>query len=297
MVITGKIDPKTKKIDAENGFVEHSAGILDPASGHIDTNMAKLIRKGTLTITSSSTGKKKHIKVTLILKQVDSSTGSLDPVTGLIDSKYGIIDPKKATLAALNPKTGKKETYQGKVDPLTGDIHLINGVADPKTGRLDNSLGQIISVSPNGEPVKVTVITSRIDPRTNTVLAESGSVDHSTGTYDPTTGVIDSKYGLLDFKNGTVSTLNPITGKQETFKVTMTQNWLEKKKLFRALLDPKTGHIHLLNGVTDPRTGRMDKLFGAEYVSLAPQEEVIKVTVITAKFDPKSKKINTDKGG
>ncbi|XP_046810951.1 protein 4.1 homolog isoform X3 [Lucilia cuprina] len=344
--ITSKYDPQTRNIDVENGFVDHSTGTLDPATGLIDSKYGLIDpKKGTLVAVNPKTGKKEthqgevdsqtgnihllsgvvdpktgqvdntlgqilaitpledspkkvNVKLTVTTAKfdpkskkidaahgkVDHSTGSLDPATGLIDSKYGLIDPKKATLVALNPKNGKKETYQGEIDPLTGDIHLINGVADPKTGRLDNSLGQIIAVSPSGEPVKVTVITSRIDPRTNTIDADHGSVDQSTGTYDPSTGVVDSKYGLLDFKNGTVSTLNPLTGKQETYQ---------------GEYDPRTGHINLLNGVTDPKTGRVDNSLGQIFAFAPlndPKKKRVKISVITSKFDPTTKRIDAENG-
>ncbi|KAM7344143.1 erythrocyte membrane protein band 4.1 like coracle isoform 2-T4 [Cochliomyia hominivorax] len=344
--VTSKFDPQTKRIDADNGLVDHSTGTLDPATGLIDSKYGLIDpRKATLVAVNPNTGKKEthqgeidpqtgnihfhsgvvdpktgradnslgqilsitpledspkkvNVKITVNTAKfdpktkkidaahgkLDHSTGSLDPATGLIDSKYGLIDPKKATLAALNPKNGKKETYQGEIDPLTGDIHLVNGVADPKTGRLDNSLGQIISVAPHGEPVKITVITSRIDPRTNTIDVQHGSLDQSTGTYDPTTGVVDSKYGLLDFKNGTVSTLNPSTGKQETSQ---------------GEYDPRTGNINLFNGVVDPKTGRVDNSLGQvfSYAPLDdPKKKRVKISVITSRFDPTTKKIDAENG-
>ncbi|XP_037807931.1 protein 4.1 homolog isoform X4 [Lucilia sericata] len=291
---SGKKETHQGEVDSQTGNIHLLSGVVDPKTGQVDNSLGQILAitpledspkkvNVKLTVTTAKFDPKSK-KIDAAHGKVDHSTGSLDPATGLIDSKYGLIDPKKATLVALNPKNGKKETYQGEIDPLTGDIHLINGVADPKTGRLDNSLGQIIAVSPSGEPVKVTVITSRIDPRTNTIDADHGSVDQSTGTYDPSTGVVDSKYGLLDFKNGTVSTLNPLTGKQETYQ---------------GEYDPRTGHINLLNGVTDPKTGRVDNSLGQIFAFAPlndPKKKRVKISVITSKFDPTTKRIDAENG-
>ncbi|XP_067628737.1 protein 4.1 homolog isoform X2 [Eurosta solidaginis] len=240
MVITSKFDPSTKRIDAENGSVEHSTGILDPE-------------------------------------------------TGLIDSKYGQLDPIKGTLLALNTKTGKNEIYQGEVDPKTRNVHLVSGVADPQTGRLDESLGQIICITPQENPVvELIVITSRIDPATGKVDTINGEVERSLGVLNIDSGLLDTKYGEINTRTGELKAIDPKTG-----KIVVSRN---------VKVDPATGQITIL-GVTDPKTGKLDNTQG-RIIEVGQQiDPIVEVTSLAGKYDsrkniidPKSAYVETSGG-
>ncbi|XP_054089954.1 protein 4.1 homolog isoform X4 [Zeugodacus cucurbitae] len=224
MVITSKFDPNTKRVDAENGVIEHSTGILDPE-------------------------------------------------TGLIDSKYGQIDPKNGTLLALNTKTGKNELYHGEVDPKTGNVHLASGVADPNTGRLDESLGQIICITPQDNPVvELIVITSRIDPATGKVDTVNGDVERSLGVLNVDSGLLDTKYGEINTRTGELKSIDPKTG-----KIVVSKN---------VKVDPSTGQITIL-GVTDPKTGKLDNTQG-RIIEVGQQiDPIVEVTSLAGKYDSK----------
>ncbi|XP_054740845.1 protein 4.1 homolog isoform X3 [Anastrepha obliqua] len=231
--------------------------------------------------------KKKRVKIMVITskfdpntKRVDAengaiehSTGILDPQTGLIDSKYGQIDPKKGTLLALNTKTGKNEIYQGEVDPKTGNVHLVSGVADPNTGRLDESLGQIICITPQDNPVvELTVITSRIDPATGKVDTVNGEVERSLGVLNVDSGLLDTKYGEINTRTGELKSIDPKTG-----KIVVTKN---------VKVDPATGQLTLL-GVTDPKTGKVDNTQG-RIIEVGQQiDPIVEVTSLAGKYDSK----------
>nr|XP_036230882.1 protein 4.1 homolog isoform X5 [Bactrocera oleae] len=231
--------------------------------------------------------KKKRVKIMVITskfdpntKRIDAengviehSTGILDPETGLIDSKYGQIDPKIGTLLALNTKTGKNEIYQGEVDPKTGNVHLVSGVADPNTGRLDESLGQIICVTPQDNPVvELIVITSRIDPATGKVDTVNGEVERSLGVLNLDSGLLDTKYGEINTRTGELKSIDPKTGKIVVSKYVK--------------VDPSTGQITIL-GVTDPKTGKLDNTQG-RIIEVGQQiDPIVEVTSLAGKYDSK----------
>lgn len=231
MVITAKKDPKTGQIDTENGQIEHLSGILDPG-------------------------------------------------TGFIETKYGLIDPKTGNLIIRD--SGKLETIEGKVDPLTGQVYVSGGpVIDPKTGRPDASLGQVFSVvglkqaqDPNAAPIpkkrviKITVITTKIDPKTGKVDLDKGQVEQTTALLNPDTGLIESKYGLIDPKNGKLIVNDPKSGKVDAKS---------------AQVNEVNGQIIIAGGVTDPKTGKVDNSLG-QVISLAGQSDsIVEITTITCK--------------
>ncbi|XP_075169067.1 erythrocyte membrane protein band 4.1 like coracle isoform X2 [Haematobia irritans] len=241
---------------------------------------------------SAGKPKKKRVKIMVITSKfdpankridaetgiVDHSTGILDPATGLIDTKYGVIDPKKGTLAALNTKTGKNETYQGEVDPKTGNLHLTSGVCDPHTGRVDDSLGQIIAITPQDDPVvELTVITSRIDPATGKVDAVNGEVERSLGVLNMDSGILDTKYGEINTRTGELKAIDPKSG-----KIMVSKN---------LKVDPGTGQITIF-GVMDPKTGKMDPNQG-RIIEVGQQiDPIVEVTSLAGKYDSKKNVID-----
>ncbi|XP_044744973.1 protein 4.1 homolog isoform X2 [Coccinella septempunctata] len=236
MVITGKKDPKSGNIDTENGTLEHITGILDP-------------------------------------------------VTGKIETKYGQLDPKTGAMV-VKDASGKSETVSGKVDPITGQI-MVNGgpVLDPATGKPDPSLGQTFSIvglkqaqDPNAAPlprkriIKITVITTRIDPRTGKIDPEKGQFEHSTALFNPETGLIESKYGLIDPKTGKVIINDPKSGKVDAKQATLSE---------------ENGQILITGGVTDPKSGKFDNTL-SQLISISGQNDpIVEITTITGKKNAK----------
>ncbi|XP_063918799.1 protein 4.1 homolog isoform X3 [Zophobas morio] len=246
MVITSKKDPKTGTVDTENGQVEHLTGILDP-------------------------------------------------VTGLIETKYGQIDPKTGCLVLRDTATGNIEKVPGKVDPTTGLITVNGGpVIDPKTGKPDDTLGQVFSVvglkqaqDPNAAPIpkkriiKITVITTKIDPKTGKIESEKGQIEQSTALLNPETGLIESKYGLIDPKNGKLIVNDPKTGKIDAKAAQVNEN---------------NGQVVISGGVVDPKSGKVDNSLG-QVISIAGQNDpVVEIVTITAKKNPLTGEVDVNNG-
>ncbi|RZB89842.1 4.1 -like [Asbolus verrucosus] len=246
MVITSRKDPRTGIVDTENGQVEHLSGIVDPA-------------------------------------------------TGLIETKYGQIDPTTGSLITRDTATGNSEIVQGKVDPTTGQITVNGGpVIDPKTGKPDNTLGQVFSVvglkqaqDPHAAPVpkkriiKITVITSKIDPKTGKIDPEKGQIEQSTALLNPETGLIESKYGLIDPKSGKLLVNDPKSGNIDAKTAQINEN---------------NGQILVSGGIVDPKTGKVDNSLG-QVISIAGQNDpVVEITTITARKNPLTGEIDVNNG-
>ncbi|CAH0551044.1 unnamed protein product [Brassicogethes aeneus] len=245
MVITARKDPKTGNIDTEHGEVEHITGIVDPK-------------------------------------------------TGLIETKYGQLDPTTGSLVTKDTATSKTEISPGKVDSATGNI--INGgpVVDPKTGKVDPTLGQVFSIvglkqaqDPHAAPlpkkriIKITVITTKIDPKTGKIDPDKGQVEQSTALLNPETGLIESKYGLIDTKNGKLIINDPKSGKVDAKSAQVNEN---------------NGQIIVGSGVTDPKTGKIDSSLG-QIISIAGQNDpILEITTITAKKNPKTGTVDLNNG-
>lgn len=246
MVITAKKDPKTGNVDFENGEVEHTTGILDPK-------------------------------------------------TGFIETKYGQIDPTTGSVITKDTASGQTEIAHGKIIPSTGQIVVTEGsVIDPKTGKLDSSMSQVFSVvgltqaqDPQAAPIpkkriiKITVITTKIDPKTGKLDPEKGQIEQSTALLNPDTGLIESKYGLIDPKSGKILINDPKTAKVDAKT---------------AQVNEANGQIILASGVQDPKTGKQDTSLG-QIISIAGQTNpVLEITTITAKRNPQTGSIDIANG-
>lgn len=232
LVITSKKDPKTGQVDAEHGQVEQISGIVDPQ-------------------------------------------------TGLVETKYGLINPTTGALVSRDGATGQSETIQGRVDPLTGSIHVTNtNVVDPETGKPNPNLGQVFSIvglkqTPDAAPkkriIKITTITTKIDPKTGKIDPEKSHVEQTTGALNPATGLIETKYGLIDPKNGKIIINDPKSGKVDAKT---------------AQVNETTGQIVLTGGVIDPKTGKVDNSLG-QIISVAGHNDpIVEVTTTIVKKDP-----------
>ncbi|KAK9873826.1 hypothetical protein WA026_002184 [Henosepilachna vigintioctopunctata] len=245
MVITSKKDPKSGKIDIEQGLVEHITGVLDPNSGRIET-------------------------------------------------KYGQLDPKTGELI-VKDISGKGTSVYGKIDPVTGQI-LVSGapVVDQSTGKSDPSLTQIFSIvglkqaqDPNAIPlprkkiVKITVIITRIDPKTGKLEADKGQLEQSTALFNPETGLIESKYGLIDPKTGKVIINDPKSGKVDAKQ---------------AVFDDLNGQILITGGTIDPKSGKIDNNLSQLITISGQNDPIVEITTITGKRNPQTGSVDIDKG-
>lgn len=219
MVIVGKLDPKTKKIDAANGEVEHSIGVLDKE-------------------------------------------------TGKIESKYGVIDPKAGTLTADDGKGGKV-THKGAVDPKTGHVHIIDGVLDSKTNAINPELGQVISVVEEKNPiVEITAIASKVDAN-GKIDTVNGDIERSRGILDVENSIIETKYGFINLKTGEVKTSDAKTGKPLTKQATV---------------DAANDLITIV-GVQDPKSGKVDNGQGHLIAVGNEIDPLVEVVSVVGKLD------------
>ncbi|KAG5671518.1 hypothetical protein PVAND_001712 [Polypedilum vanderplanki] len=235
MVIVGKIDPKTKKIDAANGEVEQSIGVLDKD-------------------------------------------------TGLIETRYGVIDRKAATLTADDGK-GKQVKRQGLIEPKTGHLLISEGVIDPKTNSENPELGQIISIVEEKSPiVEITAITGKLDGNSKVDLV-NGDFERTRGVWDVENNCIETKYGLINLKNGEVKTVDLKSGKP-----------LSKQ----ANIDPTNDSITII-GVHD-KGGKIDNSQGHLLAIGNEIDPVVEIVSIVGKLDkkgnldPKSTVLETSSG-
>lgn len=223
MVITAKKDPKTHKVDIENGTVEHITGIYNPQNGLVESKLGMIDPKtGKIVAHDPATGKTEVVQ------------GQVDPATGHIHVSTGpVVDP--AT---------------GKTDPNLGQVVSVVGL-------------KAAQESPTVQPVKkriikIMVITTKVDPKTGKIDPEKGQIEYSTATLNPVTGYIESKYGLIDPKNGKLIVNDPKTGKvdaksaqvdETTGQIIVGSNVIDPKT---GKADPHLGQIISIVGQSDP---------------------------------------------
>lgn len=254
-VITPKSVEQVEQLIPKNRIVKIMVitGKKDPKSGYIDTEYGKL----------------EHI------------TGILDPETGKIETKYGQLDPKTGSMV-IKDAGGKCETVPGKVDPLTAQL-IVNGgpIIDPSTGKPNSSLGQTFSIvglkqaqdfnsapPPRKRIIKITVITTRIDPRTGKIDPEKGQFEQSTALFNPETGLLESKYGLIDPKTGKVIINDPKSGKVDAKQ---------------AMLNEENGQILVTSGVIDPKSGKLDNTLSQLITISGQNDPIVEITTITGR--------------
>lgn len=319
MVIVGKIDPKSKKIDAANGDVEHSIGVLDKDTGLIETRYGVIDTKaGTLT---ADDGKGAQVK----------RQGTIDAKTGHIHINEGVIDPKTK---AANPELGQvisiveekspiveitaitsKIDGNGKVDIVNGDVERTRGVWDvenncieTKYGLINLKNGEVKTIdAKSGKPLSKQ---AKIDAVNDSITivgvqdAKSGKIDNNQGhllavgsEIDPMVEVVSivgklDRKGNLDPKSTVVETssgqldvesgkINTKFGQFDLVKNTITfvDPKTGKTETKEAKVDPATGQVTLKNQV-NPKTGKNDKDF-ARFVSLR---------IVTNRVEPASGK-------
>ncbi|SPP72677.1 blast:Protein 4.1 homolog [Drosophila guanche] len=275
MVITSKYDPATKRIDAENGTIEHSTGILDPGTGRIDTKYGVIDpKKGTLEALNTKTGKKE-----LFQGDVDIKTGNLhlvsgvaDPTTGRLDDTLGqivCITPQDNPVVELtvitsriDPATGKIDTVNGEVERSLGVLNLDTGLLDTKYGEINTRTGELKAIDPKSGKIVVSK-NVKVDPGTSQITI--------LGVLDPKTNKIDPNQGRI-IEVG--QQIDPIV------EVTSLAGKFDSKK---DIIDAKTAQVETSGGQFDPKAGKIDTKYG--------QIDLVKHTITFN--DPKSGKTVT----
>ncbi|KAI4468207.1 4.1 g protein [Holotrichia oblita] len=284
----GLIDPKTGNVfarDTKTGQKEMIQGKVDSQTGQIIVSGNKLLDNKNEPVagqiftvvsppqeTSTSGGlipKKRVIKITVITTKIDPKTGkpdpekgqveqslaTLNPSTGLIESKYGLIDPRSGKVIINDQKSGKVEAKFAQVNENTGQILVSDGVIDPKTGKHDDSLGQIISIAGQSDPVvEITTITVVKDPRTGFLDASKGQMDTTRGKINTATGEIATKHGIINLKLLRITSKDPKTGKINS----------------RPIQIDKDGNVFIPTGVIDPKTDSVNSDLVTKYGQLDP---------------------------
>lgn len=321
MVIVGKVDPKTKKVDVANGDVEHSIGILDKDTGLIETRYG-VIDRNAATLTADD-GKGGHVK----------HQGTIEPKTGHILFTDGVVDPKTKT---QNPELGQvisiveekspiveittitsKLDGNNKIDLVNGEIERSRGVWDVenncietkyglinlKNGEVktvDSKTGKPLSKQANVDPVtdSITIIgvqdkSGKIDNTQGHLLAIGNEIDplveivsvvgklDKKGNLDPKSTVLETSSGQLDVESGKINTKY---GQFDLVKntVTFVDPKTGKVETKEAKVEPTTGQVVLKNQI-NPKTGKQDKDYG----------RIISLRIVNNRVDPTGKTVPT----
>lgn len=138
MVVVGKLDPKTKKIDLAGGDVEHSIGILDKDTGKVESKYGLIDPKTGTVEALNASGQKVVYKGLVEAKtgQIELNEGVIDPKTGAINGELGQvihIVPEINPLVEITAITSKVDASK-KVDTVNGEIEKSRGTLDLETG-------------------------------------------------------------------------------------------------------------------------------------------------------------------
>lgn len=262
---TGNTDTYQGSVDAKTGNIHLTSGVSNPKTGNVDSTLGQII--------CIAPQDKPVIDVTGIVGKLDAASGKVDIATGtiersrglldlnndIIETKYGNIDLKAGEIKIIDQKTGKVTSKQAKYDNATG-LFTIPGAIDQKTGKVDQSLGQIVALGTQIDPVvEVTSVTGKVDKK-GIIDSKTAAVENSTGQVNSNTGKIDTKYGQIDLVKHTITLSDPKSGKTES-------------KDFK--IDPVSGQI-FVKGVINPKSGKTDKDFG----------QILSLKIVNRRLDP-----------
>lgn len=293
--VTGHIDPNTAQIIIPGPIIDPKSGKKDPNLGQVIAVVKSEIEKPKHLVpnalASHPVPKKRVIKILVITAKrdpktnkidadkgvVEKLTATVDPVTGHIDTKYGLIDPENRKVVNRDPKSGKSSVTPIEIDQATGQILLSKDVIDPKTGKVDQSLGQVINVVDPKEPVvQIVTIYAKRDPKTGQIDLNSGRSETTNGKINPITGDITTKQGVVNLKLMRITYRDPKTGK------------VEEKPI---QIDPKDNIIVI--GATDPKTGKHDPDL-CEIIQVGPEvDPEIQITTFVGKLDSKKNTVDS----
>lgn len=303
VIITGKYNPKSKKLDDANGTVLVTKGMINKGNGKIQTEKELINTKsGQITHTNPATGKEETKN-----GHVDNKTGHILFTSGVIDPKTGKIDP---TLAQQYCFVDKADDKVGAKPGREVDLVVITAKYDGKHKKLDASHGHVdVSRAIVGPDGKVSsnfgVIDPRngridyIDPKTGKQEPKQAYVDQKTGNILITTGVTDPKSGKIDSSLGqqfSIVEKDATKANREVRLVVVTSKYdLKNKKL-----DPHYAHVDSVKGVLSGTDGKIY----TEYGVIDPRSGDIQVTdpktgktdVKHAQVDPKTGNILLSSG-
>lgn len=317
VIITGRYNPKSKKLDDANGTILVTKGTLNKSNGKIQTEKELINTKsGQITYTDPATNKQ-EVKN----GHVDSKFGHILFTSGIIDPKTGKLDPTLAQQYCFVEKA------QDKVGAKAGrevDLVVITGKYDGKHKKLDASHGHVdvsrAVVEPNG------VVTSNYgvidprsgkidykDPKTGKQDPKQAYVDQKTGNLLVTTGVVEPKSGKVDSSLGqqfSIVEKDATKANREVRLVVITSKYdLKSKKLdpsfahvdsVKGVLSGSDGKIYTEYGVIDPRTGDIqvtDPKTGQTEVKHAQVDpKTGNILLLSGVVDPRTGQLDTTLG-
>nr|XP_026485248.1 protein 4.1 homolog isoform X3 [Vanessa tameamea] len=317
VIITGRYNPKTKKLDDANGTILVTKGTLNKATGKIQTEKELINTKsGQINYTDPVTAKQ-EVKN----GHVDTKSGHILFTTGVIDPKTGKLDPTLAQQYCF------VEKLEDKVGPKPGrevDLVVITGKYDGKHKKLDASHGHVevskAVVAPDGTiSSNYGLIDPRygkidyIDPKTGKQDPKQAYVDLKTGNLLVTTGVVDPKSGKVDSSLGqqfSVVEKDATKANREVRLVVVTSKYdLKNKKLdpsfahvdsIKGVLSGTDGKIYTEYGIIDPRTGDIqvtDPKTGSQEIKHATVDpKTGNILLLSGVIDPRTGKLDTTLG-
>lgn len=273
VIITGRYNAKSKKLDDANGTILVTKGTLNKANGKVQTDKELINTKsGQISYTDPATGKQ-EVKN----GHVDKS-GHILFTSGVIDPKTGKIDPTLAQQYCFVEKSADKV---GAKPGREVDLVVITGKYDGKNKKLDASHGHVdVSRAVVGSDGNVSsnygVINPRsgkidyVDPKTGKQEPKQAYVDQKTGNILVTTGVLDPKSGKVDSSLGqqfSIVEKDATKANRQVRLVVVTSKYdLKSKKLdptfahvdsVKGVLSGSDGKIYSEYGIIDPRTGEI----------------------------------------
>lgn len=316
----GKVDNKKGTIDSKNASPDTTPGLYDPDRNKIYTKYGHLDPvEETLTVIDPKSGKieTRHGFTEPNTGELVFKGGFTNPKTGKVDKDFGralsvhITEPTIDPIAAQQPSEKEYKTVEepllqkSQLSPVAPPVvppTQITTTTTTKTVSPKDEIvetiktttvvpGEVKTTTPTGTKsptlvpkkriIKITVITTRIDPKTGKVDHEKGQIEQSTALLNPETGLIESKYGLIDPKNGKV-----IINDQKSGKVDAKT----------AKINEDNGQIILTGGIVDPKSGKVDNNLG-QIISISGQNDpIIKITTITTKKDPRTGALDLKNG-
>ncbi|XP_075985080.1 protein 4.1 homolog isoform X3 [Anticarsia gemmatalis] len=316
VIITGRYNPKSKKLDDANGTVLVTKGTLNKANGKIQTDKELINTKsGQVSYTDPATGKQ-EVKN----GHVDKS-GHILFTTGVIDPKTGKIDPTLAQQYCFVEKSADKV---GAKPGREVDLVVITGKYDGKNKKLDASHGHVdvsrAVVGPDGTvSSNYGVIDPRsgkidyIDPKSGKQEPKQAYVDQKTGNILVTTGVLDPKSGKVDSSLGqqfSIVEKDATKANRQVRLVVVTSKYdLKTKKLdptfahvdsVKGVLSGTDGKIYTEYGIIDPRTGEIqvtDSKTGKQETKQATVDpKTGNILLLSGVVDPRTGELDTTLG-
>lgn len=317
VIITGRYNPKSKKLDDANGTVLVTKGTINRGNGKIQTEKEGINTKtGQITYTNPATGKE-EVKN----GHLDSKTGHILFTSGVIDPKTGKLDPTLAQQYCFVEKAGDKV---GSKPGREVNLVVITAKYDGKHKKLDASHGHVAVsravVGPDGRvSSNYGVIDPRngkidyVDPKTGKQEPKQAYVDQKTGNILITTGVIDPKSGKVDSSLGqqfSIVEKDATKANREVRLVVVTSKYdLKSKKLdptyahvdsVKGVLSGTDGKIYTEYGIIDPRTGEIqvtDPKTGKQEVKNAQIDpKTGNILLLSGVLDPRTGQLDTALG-